>query len=477
MNSVRMAAAALLLAACAPAAGPSTSPAAAAGAVTEAGLLRLADRREYDEAYFRAALTDPDPAVARRAAWVLASLRRREGVALLAPVMAAHTDTSVLATAAFALGQIADSAGLAPLIPYADASRAATMPTVVAEAAYALGKIRHSQARAALTTLLATLEGDDPGTRTAAGAALLAIWRQERPIPVTAIDAWLRHADPGIRWRAAYALARRPEPATAAALYGVAADGEPLVRSFVARALTGPMADSSGVGRDAALDVLVRYATRDTSLAVRINALRSLGTHPSPRALALLTDVAAIGAPYESITAMESLGRLGSFAAPSAGVLRQEAQDADMPVAVRTTALAALAQVDRDRALEAARALVREPDWRLRAAAARAFAQVGDAALGDLATLLESEPDGRVAAAGLEELVTAAGDRWDPRRRALVLGGFRSPDVMVRTSALGGVARMADTALLGVVLDAYGDATAREDSANDAVLAAVDALA
>lgn len=476
------AAAALLLAACAPAAGPapSASPSGAssgamsqAGAVSEAGLLRLADRREFDEAYFRAALTDRDPAIVRRAAWVLGNLRRREGVTLLAPVMAAYADTSVLATAAFALGQIGDSVALAPLIPYADASRAAAMPTVVAEAAYALGKIRHTQARAALTALLSTLEGDDPGTRTAAGAALLAIWRQGRPLPVDAIDPWTRHADPELRWRAAYALARRGEPAATAALVRAAGDTEPLVRSFVARGLTAPMADSSGVGRDAALDVLVRYATSDTSMAVRVNALRSLGTYESPRALALLTNLAAIGVPYETVVAMESLGRMGTFAAPAAAALRQEALDADMPVFVRQTALAALVQADPAHAREVARAFAAAPAWRLRASAARAFAHAGAAGRAELAAAL-GDPDGRAAAAALEEAVTVAGDTAAAGIRDLLLRGVAHPDVIARANALNGLAALADPATLPVILDAYQRAQA--DSMNDAALAAVAAV-
>ncbi|MBW3572858.1 MAG: HEAT repeat domain-containing protein [Gemmatimonadetes bacterium] len=308
MNAVRLTAAALLLAACAPAADPSRPPSPSPGdGVTEAGLLRLADRRDFDEGYLRAGLAHRDPAMARRAAWVLANLRRAEGVALLGPVLA-HRDTSVAATAAFALGQIADSAAVPLLVPYADAARAAAAPTVVAEAAYALGKIRHPQARAALETLLRTVDADGSGAREVAGAALLAIWRQGRPTPVDAIEPWIRHADPEIRWRAAYALARRPEPAATAALFRAAADPEPLVRSFVARALTGPMADSSGVGRQAAWQTLRGLAEDDPAQIVRINALRTLGTYPGEPTLRVLLGAAGSSEhPYEVIAALEGL--------------------------------------------------------------------------------------------------------------------------------------------------------------------------
>ncbi|HEX6373292.1 MAG TPA: peptidylprolyl isomerase [Longimicrobium sp.] len=470
MNPVRLAAAALLLAACAPA-GPSSSP--SPGRVSEAGLLRLADRRELDEAYLRAALADRDPAVARRAASVLANLRLPAGVALLGPALA-HPDTSVAAAAAFALGQIADSAAVPLLVPYADPARAATAPTVVAEVAYALGKVRHPQARAALESLLRTVDSDGPGNNVVAGAALLAIWRQGRPLPVSAIDPWIRHADPEVRWRAAYALARRSEPAAAAILFRAADDAEPLVRSFVARALTGPMADSSGVGRQAAHDAVIRLATGDPEQIVRINALRTLGTYPGERTMRALIETAANGdEPYTVIAALEGMQRLGAQAALASPLLRGMVADAARPVFVRQTALAALTAIDAAQGVQAAGSIARDPAWRLRASAARAIAHARPMPLGDLAAALR-DPDGRVASAALEEAVTVAGDTAVGSIRELLLAGLAHPDVIARTNALGGLAALADPGTLPVILDAYERAQA--DSMNDAALAAVAAV-
>lgn len=473
MNAVRLAASALLLAACAPAAGPSSSP-SPAGAVSEAGLLRVADRRELDEPYLRAALAHRDPAIARRAAYVLANLRRREAIPLLGPALA-HADTSVAAAAAFALGQIADSAAVPVLVPYADAARAATAPTVVAEVAYALGKIRHPQARAALENLLRTVPSTGgAGNNTAAGAALLAIWRQGRPLPVEAIAPWLGHADPEVRWRAAYALARRGEPPAAAAIFRAAGDTEPLVRSFVARTLTGPMADSSGIGRQAAHDALIRMATGDPAQIVRINALRTLGTYPGERTVRVLTETAATDdEPYVVIAALEGLQRLGMDADPASSLLAEMVADARRPVFVRQTALATLSAIDPAEAVEAAAPLVRDPAWRLRASAARAVAHARPLPLGDLAAALR-DPDGRIGSAALEEATTVAGDSAVGAIRELLLAGLQAPDIMVRANALGGLATLADPATLPAVLDAYQRAQA--DSMNDAALAAVGAI-
>mgnify|MGYP006144564795 CR=1 FL=1 len=251
----------------------------------------------------------------------------------------AHPDTSVAAAAAFALGQIADSAAVPLLLPYADAARAATSPTVVAEVAYALGKTRHPQARAALENLLRTVpQSGGEGNGIVAGAALLAVWRQGRPLPVSAIDPWIRHADPELRWRAAYALARRSEPAAAAILFRAAGDGEPLVRSFVARALTGPMADSSGVGRQAAQDAVIRMATADPEMIVRVNALRTLGTYPGEPAMRALIQTAATDRePYAVIAALEEAVRRGEFRADL--LYRLEVMRIALPVAFFTFGL------------------------------------------------------------------------------------------------------------------------------------------
>jgi cyclophilin family peptidyl-prolyl cis-trans isomerase len=472
MNAVRLAAAALLLAACAPA-GPSSSP-SPAGRVSHAGLMRLADRREFDEAYLRTALADPNPAIARRAAFVLANLRRAEGVALLDRALT-HTDTSVAAMAAFALGQIADSTAVPLLGLYAAAARPERVPTVLAEVAYALGKIRHPQARTALENLLRTVpQSGGPGNNIVAGAALLSIWRQGRPLPVGAIEPWLHHADPEIRWRAAYALARRGEPLAAAALFRAVEDSEPLVRSFVARALTGPMADSSGVGREAGLDAVMRLAVSDPARIVRINALRTLGTYPDERTMRALIGTAVLGDdPYLVIAALEGMQRLGMDAAPATPLLREMVADARRPVFVRQTALATLWGIDPAAAVAAAGPLARDPAWRLRASAARAVAHARPLPLGDLSAALR-DPDGRVASAAIEEAVTVAGDSAIGGIRELLLQGLSHPDVIARTNALGGLATLADPATLPVVLDAYERAQA--DSLNDAALAAVAAV-
>lgn len=468
-TTLRLAAAAALLAACAPAAPPASAP--VSGEVSYAGLLALADRREWNEAYLRAAAARPDPALRRRAAWVMANLRRREAVPLLQPLLGA-ADTSVAAMAAFALGQIGDTSAVAMLVPLASRAGIEARPTVVGEAAMALGKLRHPAAKDALQALLTFAPLNGPNLRESVGPALLSVWRQPRPLPVDAVARWLDSQDAELRWRAAYALARRAEPAATTALFRNERDPDAMVRSLVARSLTSAMADSSRVGADAAQDALYRMVTGDTSQMVRINALRSLGSYRTDRALNILGEAVQGGRdPYEVITAMESLQRLGTFAARHAALLDAQVRDTSNPVFVRQTALAALGAVDPMTALRAARQVEEDPSWRLRASAARIYAADSTARENLLRTI--QDPDGRVVSAGLEAAVAA--DTSARSLRELLLAAVQVADPVARTNALAGLTALADPATLPVVLDAYQRAQA--DSLNDAALAAVDAVA
>ncbi|MBB4637064.1 peptidylprolyl isomerase [Longimicrobium terrae] len=460
--------AAALLSACAPA----MSAGAGTGPVDASTLIRLEDRREYDSTALATAAGAPSAALRRRAALAAGNLRDKRAIPMLGRMLA-DEDTSVAATAAFALGQIADSAAVPLLAPYAASSRIAAAPSVVGEAAYALGKIRHPAARAALERLLTEAAIDGTGTAEAVGPALLAVWRQGRPTPVPAVARWMTARDPELRWRAAYALARRPEPATAAALSPAAADADALVRSFAARALTGPMADSAGVGRDRALQMLIALAGADSSMPVRVNALRTLGTYPGERTLTFLSDRAnAARDPYDVIAALEGLQRMGADARSAAPLLSSIIRDPARNVFIRQTAAAALADIDGPAAIAAVTAIETSPEWRLRAAAARVHAQVSPASRQRLSAWID-DPDGRVAAAALEQAVGALGDTVTEIRPVLI-AALDTRDVIARTNALMGLAKLADPATLPLVLDAYD--RAQRDEMDDAALAAVDAI-
>jgi HEAT repeat protein len=145
--------------------------------------------------------------------------------------------------------------------------------------------------------------------REAVGLALLSVYRFPRPADPAPILPWLESRDTAIRWRAAYALTRRPDPRGTAALFPYATDSAALVRSFAIRALTAPLADSSGVGQGRALPVILA-AVRDADHAVSVSAIRALGTYAAPESLSELERLLGSPDAYLAISAAESLGRL-----------------------------------------------------------------------------------------------------------------------------------------------------------------------
>lgn len=432
-----------------------------------ATLLRLEDRREFDASTLGVIARSGTPEVRRRAALAIGRLRDPGGVSLLAPLLA-DPDTAVAATAAFALGLISDTAAVPALIPLITTD---APPTVAGEAAAALGKLRTAPGRTALVSLLENtpIEGADERV---IGPALLAIWKFPRGEGPGPIIRWTRSGDPDLRWRAAYALVRRPDPAATRTLAGMADDPDPAVRAIAIRGLTAPLADTSGVGAEAVLPLLLR-AARDEAYRVRINAARSLGTFADPPSVQLLAELLDSSDAHLAWTAAESLGRLGPGARTAAPALRRMASDTAQADALRAAGLLALVEIMPEEAETLAARLADDASWRIRAAAARAYARLGPPARAELLALVR-DADSRVGAAALGAAVEAAGDSVAPLR-LMLFESLGAPGVMVRAAALHGLAMLADPASLPLVLDAYDRALA--DARNDAALAAIGAIA
>jgi len=451
-----------------------TAPAGGAATLTPdqvelfAELLRLEDSRSADVEAITAAASHRSSVVRSRAALSLGRLRHAEGREVLLRLMQ-DADTAVAASAAFALGQLGDSTVAGDLAALMNAS-VADRWTVAAEAAYALGKLRSAAAADALMDLLASA---DPTRRSRAepvASALLATWRHPRPVDIGFITRWASSPDPELRWRAAYALVRRPTPAAATTLHALMPDPDSRVRSFSVRGLTYPMADSAGIG-SAALPALIT-ASADPDYATRINAVRTLGSYREPSAVQALIVALEGQDRHLAMAAAEALGRLGGAAAVGAASLQRVAVDPGRPPAIRQAATEALARVEPVSARAAAEQLSADAAWRVRVGAARALAVTGPGTA-SLARLRE-DSDPRVASATLQALLEVAGDTVAPLRNVLI-ESLGSSDVGVRTAAIGGIARLADPAMLPLLLDAYD--RARGDSRIDAQLAAINAIA
>jgi cyclophilin family peptidyl-prolyl cis-trans isomerase/HEAT repeat protein len=441
-----------------------------------ARLLRLEDRREYDPALLAMA-AGGGPELRRRAALATGRIGDRQGTPALVGFLA-DRDTAVAASAAFALGLMRDTTAVPALAAALRTADLPSRPTVIGEAALALAKMPTAAGKQALADFLAAAPLRGPGVRRGVGEALLALWRFPRPMNTAAAARWLGSTDAEVRWRAAYALARRPDPRGTAALMQHVRDADPLVRSFAVRGLTAPLADSAGIARATALQAVLA-ASRDPEHAVSVNAARALATFDSPESISRLLELLGGGDTYLAVTAAESFARLGAKAPTAADALRRVAMDPARNIFLRTTALASLAEVDEAAAGQVADAFMREPGWRPRSAAARIYARAAGKpgfAPSALRTGLESairDADGRVSTAALEAAVGAAGDSV-ARIRPLLEAGLENPDFYARVNAIGGLGQIADPASAPRLFDAY--ARAQRDSMDDAAIAAVDAL-
>jgi cyclophilin family peptidyl-prolyl cis-trans isomerase/HEAT repeat protein len=452
-------------------------PLAGRDLATAAQLLQLEDRREYNAATLSAAAASPNAEVRRRAVLAIGRIGDKRGTATVVERLT-EGDTAVAASAAFALGLLRDTTAVPALIELLRPADVARRPTVIGEAALALGKMPTGRGKQAVETFLAHAPASGPGVQRAVGQALLAYWRFPRPMNVNVATRWFSSADPEVRWRAAYALSRRSSPQGTEALARLTGDRDPLVRSFALRALTAPLADSAGITRAQALSTVLR-AVADPRHEVSVSAIRTLGTYDAPESVDRLVGLLTSADPHHSITAAESLGRLGAKAPAAGARLRQTALDVTRPIALRTAALAALAEVDASSAAGAADILVRESNWRSRAAAARVYARAAgepnyqaSALRARLETAI-ADPDGRVQNAAIEAAVGAAGDSV-ARIRPLLLRALEVPDFYARVNAITGLGQAGNPADAPALYDAY--ARAQRDSLNDAAIAAVEAL-
>jgi cyclophilin family peptidyl-prolyl cis-trans isomerase/HEAT repeat protein len=434
-----------------------------------AELVRLEDRREPRDDVLQRSASSVHPELRRRTALAVGRLRYSGGMPLLFELLA-DADTGVAATAAFAIGLVGDTAAVPRLVTWLNPQRAAATPTLAAEVATALGKLPAASAAAALETFLRAApvrSTRDPSVE----HALLAVWRHPRPADAAPVLRWTEAPHPEVRWRAVYALVRRPEPAATPRLLQLAGDGDARVRALAVRGLTGPLADSAGLQRSDVLPVVLA-ATRDPDQGTAVNAARSLATFSEPASvhrLAAMLD----GETARAVAAAEALGRIGNASSEAVAALRLIALDPDRVIGLRAAALQALATVAPPEAEAAALRLAQEPAWRARGTAGRALAALDPSPRPPLNRLVR-DPDARVGAWTLQAAVDASGGSVAPLRE-LLFESLGAADAQLRTAALSGLARLRDPGTLPLLLDAFG--VAQRDTTANAALAALDAIA
>ena len=344
-------------------------------------LVKLEDTRQLDETILTKLLESKHPEVRRRAVVTIGRIVNPRSGALLIS-MRNDPDTEVVASVAFAAGQLKDAGAVSWLGDLLKSPK--TPPVVAREAACALGKIRSEEARTALATFLA----EAPAGAAAApvvGEALLSLGRFTPSGDIAPIVRWATAADVEVRWRAAWALFRPRDPAAIPHLLKLSKDASGEVRFWAVRGLAPAIADQSGTSR-AVTSARLREAVKDPDRRVRTEALRALTAYDDDESFALV--VAALDSPdtWLSVSAAEALGR---FKARKDVVVPKlvAATAPARPLSLRITALAPLAALAPDAAVDPAAALMRESSLVARTAAAQVLraSEAGRARLDALA--------------------------------------------------------------------------------------------
>ncbi|MCA9555279.1 MAG: HEAT repeat domain-containing protein, partial [Myxococcales bacterium] len=243
------------------AAGCATTSAGSGGDTPDLQALADAEaRRDALAPAVQAALHDPDPNLRKTGLWVLGRVEEVGTSSLAAPLLM-DADAEVAAAAAFALGQIGESAGEAALL-------AALRHTRAPQAA--LRALSRVGTASVAPHLVAFLGHADPDVRAEAVLALGLLKKRLPALEVTfepAVAALLQDPSPRVRFGAAYALARSAGPVAASALVTALADPDPEVRMWAA----------TGLGKAGASPQVLDPVMRDPDWRVRAAAATALG--------------------------------------------------------------------------------------------------------------------------------------------------------------------------------------------------------
>ena len=308
-----------------------------------AQILKLEDTRQFDQVALSRLLESKHPEVKRRAVVAVGRIVNSGGSALLVPLRQ-DANAEIVATVAFATGQLKDAAAVGWL---GQALSTTTTPSPVKfEAARALGKIRTPEARAALAAYLTTADGSSV-TSAVVGEALLSMGRFTAREEIAPIVKWTTSSDAEVRWRAAWALYRPRNPAAVPLLLKLTEDPSPDVRFWAARGLTPIQVAGGTVAFDPAVaSARLRALLKDSDRRVRTEALRALDDFDDDASFGAV--LAALDDPdtWMSVSAAEGLGRFLARAEVVGPKLTAIIADEKRPSALRTVAKQQLARLN-----------------------------------------------------------------------------------------------------------------------------------
>ncbi|MEO8030326.1 MAG: peptidylprolyl isomerase [Gemmatimonadota bacterium] len=436
-----------------------------------APILMAEDRREYSPELFERAMGQPDPLVRKIALRAMGRLRSLDSEPLLIAALR-DRDSTLVPEAAFALGQLADSATLSALTDRL-ADNAFLLPQAVTEIVTAIVKIGGPRAGTACDEALSRtgFAADSARLGAAARACVVEGWRLGKSAPVDGLRRYLGSSDVGLRAAAYYSIGRLHLPADATQMLTGLRDDNRFAKGAAARALTGAYADSAGLDRVSVSRQLGQLVS-DPDPSIRIQSIRALGTFKGQPVAAMLTPALDDQVPNVEVAAADAIGLSGDTVGVR-GLLR--VLDGKGPFAVRRAALISLARLNAGAFRQRVAAWMASSDWRERSVAAEAWGKV---------TPVETEPLSRLLADRDARVIGAALQGWsdgtsgpEPALLAAARRLLGSTDPVVRSIAADAVARAADPADLPALRPAW-TASAR-DSITDAassVLGAVQAI-
>lgn len=467
--------AALVTTACsvsAPPPSPLTGPAPVVETTSEAGLLRLEDRREYDRSLLTEWASDPRPERRRRAAVAIARIgsatfedldgdgwqgenEPNAGTPLLL-TLTADPHPEVREAAAFALGETGDLRGVEALF-------ALTRDEVDAVSARAAEAISKLVPRVPIERYDALLAPDTPMTARRMAVRYLFRYASDRASGNAAL--LLDSPDIELRREAAYSLSRHAIRQARRRIEALLSEPDALTRAHAARAL-GRIASPASVG------ALLAAATEPHAW-VRTNSLRALGDilekngdevskHQISEVAALAIDLTRDPDTGTAASAIELAGRLGVRDAATRPRLEELAQSGspwhrELAVLwlVRAFGVESLESVD-----------VPDTPW----VKIRIIEGAGDTGA-DVRARYFADPNPSVRSVAIANVPESPKDA-DVR---LVREALADPDPVVRASAFGIVPLAFPEETVALLRKAEADS--RADTMNDARLAAIDSLA
>lgn len=353
---------------------PLGAPLGTAEVTAIAELLKLEDTRTFDAPALTRLLASPHPEVRRRAVVTVGRVVNEGGVALLEPLKK-DPNQDIVATVAFAMGQIRHMDAIPWLVETMHAWQ--VNPAAAFEAARALGKIRLPEVRAALATFL-TSTPDAAASRAVVGEALLSAGRFTEPGDLAPIVHWMTSPNVDVRWRATWALFRPRNPAAVPHLLTLSKDVSPEVRFWAVRGLVPQLVDqlaSPTLTRDIAAARL-REAVKDTDRRVRTEALRVLTAYDDDASVAVVVAELDNADTWMSVSAAETLGRHKTRIAEIAPRLAA-ASAPTRPLALRLAAVTPLTQLAPPLALDTLTSLLGHPSVYARTVATQALRNMG----------------------------------------------------------------------------------------------------